>query len=73
MNWISILLTRRRYLRAHAGKLRCERMDCRAIATRQTPAGFFCGDHWQPRQTIRTEVGNTVTYAFDLDFLRLRR
>lgn len=54
-----------RLRRAHKGKVTCEQKDCRLRATRKTPRGFYCEDHF--KEHWRYAGGQ---YAFPLKYTR---
>lgn len=68
--WIFIEhgLGQRKIRRANAGKLRCEDPEpCYAIATRQTPNGYFCDAHWPDHRSKGTRY-RSVSFARPLDW-----
>jgi hypothetical protein len=69
---------RRLRRRADAGKVTCQHVvdiveddtvwpvrRCRNIATRRTPNGYFCDDHW--REHSRT---GSISFAIPLDYTK---
>lgn len=75
--------TARRFKRAQAGKVRCEEArsvqrgdgfgyetaHCPNRATRQTPNGFFCEEHYHSHSQLRTLTGG-VSFAIPLDYTK---
>lgn len=65
---VEIQIAQWRYRRANAGKLRCQDSEpCYAMATRQTPNGFFCDAHW-PDHSRKHILSGSVSYATRLDW-----
>lgn len=55
----------RKHRRANAGKLRCEEPECKRIAVRRTPRGYYCEDHWPPKSRW-----HSIGFAMLLDHAR---
>lgn len=66
--------------RAHRGRLGCQHREadrlggetsCYNVATRRTPNGFYCEDHFNDRRNAeRRTFSGSVSYAFVLDWYK---
>lgn len=65
--WIEQKKANRLRLRAHSGKVLCEDGSCNSVATRITPNGYFCNDHWGENVKKKLKGGGSVAWDYPLN------